>query len=375
MPDDFDPAAPRPDASRDQVKASLACFVLAGGGSKRMGRDKALIECEGTSFLARVCRRLSRLDAPIVVLGRDEEGLRACGVEVSSRLRAAPDRSADAGPVVAIADAARALDDSLQWIFVCAVDQPDVDAAYVETLIAAAEGTRGIVPLVDDRAQPIGALYAREVLASPTFAEASRMRDLVDIDGVELRDAHALGLDLDALRDVDTPADLAERQQRQRLSLAEATPAPSPAALYASLAVLILGPFSTWGRADKSCFPVLALVGIVTYASGALLARLLPLALRRRAALAWVARACWLHAPLVITTAWATFAPELDVVPVWIIASGLGAAAWLTAWLDQGCGLRRFELGEVSFVGLAIFVFPLNFMMSIWAVSMAKGHV
>ncbi|WP_254721834.1 NTP transferase domain-containing protein [Kovacikia minuta] len=34
----------------------LSAIVLAGGRSSRMGRDKALIEIEGSPLLRRVCR-------------------------------------------------------------------------------------------------------------------------------------------------------------------------------------------------------------------------------------------------------------------------------------------------------------------------------
>jgi molybdenum cofactor cytidylyltransferase len=51
----------------------LSAVVLAAGNSERMGRPKALLEIDGETFLARICRRLREagMSDVVVVLGRD----------------------------------------------------------------------------------------------------------------------------------------------------------------------------------------------------------------------------------------------------------------------------------------------------------------
>lgn len=71
----------------------LGGIILAGGASRRMGRDKAAIRHAGTSFLSRTTKLLETLGTkPIVVLGRPDlpNGLR--------------DRTPLAGPATALID-------------------------------------------------------------------------------------------------------------------------------------------------------------------------------------------------------------------------------------------------------------------------------
>ena len=134
--------------------------VLAGGRSRRMGTDKALIEIGGEGLAARVATALARGGCdPVVCQGGDVEALARLG------LRVVPDSEPGGGPLHAIADA-------LAWaapadVVVSACDLPGLDATTVARLIAAAgeHADSGVVAAVDASGPHLLALWRQAVAA------------------------------------------------------------------------------------------------------------------------------------------------------------------------------------------------------------------
>jgi molybdenum cofactor guanylyltransferase len=139
--------------------------VLAGGESRRYGRDKAAEVVGGTSLLARAAGTLAEVLPHVVV--------------VSSRAPARrdwahiPDLRPGKGPLAGIEAALEhAADLGLEGAFVLACDLPLVDAATVRAVIAAlGPETRAVAP---ERASPPG--------LEPLCA-AYRLRCLDDVRG------------------------------------------------------------------------------------------------------------------------------------------------------------------------------------------------
>lgn len=175
----------------------LAGAVLAGGSSRRMGRDKASIAFEGRSLgvIAVSALRDAGVD-PVVVVG----GNHGHGAELIA------DSNPGDGPLAGVLDALRSLDADRVVILPC--DLPRVDAAALRRLIDADAASIGAVTLatVDGRvAAPVG-IWHREAEASlrARFHEGERSLhaalDALRIELVELGEA---------ARDVDSPEDLA----------------------------------------------------------------------------------------------------------------------------------------------------------------------
>lgn len=144
-------------------------FVLAGGESRRMGRDKALLEWDGRPLIEHMVELLRGV------------GLepRICGGKTGGDLaRYAPvvaDRWAGCGPLGGI-EAGLAVSDAELSLFI-AVDVPLVPAALLRWMMeragrsrpgasgAGAGGDVALIPMVEGRAQPLCAVYSRRLLA------------------------------------------------------------------------------------------------------------------------------------------------------------------------------------------------------------------
>ncbi|GIV21643.1 MAG: molybdenum cofactor guanylyltransferase [Armatimonadota bacterium] len=139
----------------------VAAVVLAGGGSRRMGRDKALLEWHGRPLLEHVLSRLETGFEKRVVVGGLPEWVTSRGVLWI------PDEHPGAGVAAAIRTALRYLQ---QPCFVCACDMPFVHVEFGRWLLENAGGAVAHVPLWRGQAQPLHAAWFPEAVS---FIEAS----------------------------------------------------------------------------------------------------------------------------------------------------------------------------------------------------------
>ncbi len=104
-------------------------LVLAGGESRRMGRDKALLRRDGTSQLAYIAALLKGVTDRVFVSTRSEQQDEA----ERSRFAQIVDRYKDIGPIAGILSA---MDEypEVDWLVV-ACDLPNIDAATLRYLL------------------------------------------------------------------------------------------------------------------------------------------------------------------------------------------------------------------------------------------------
>lgn len=178
--------------------------VLAGGRSRRMGRDKATVVVDGERLVDRVVRRM----APVVTGG--------------GRLLVAvgPDRGLSVDGVATVADdgtgpmagvrAAMSLTRG-RLVAVVAVDQPDADADVLRALGRALDDAPSVgaaIPVVDGHAQYLHAVYRRWLLEQLVTSDAhSFHRGLTDRP-VRLVPVEELASDGRFAHDWDTPDDI-----------------------------------------------------------------------------------------------------------------------------------------------------------------------
>ncbi|HJY88614.1 MAG TPA: molybdenum cofactor guanylyltransferase [Candidatus Acidoferrales bacterium] len=132
--------------------AQVSGFILAGGASSRMGRDKALLEIDGEPLLVRTARLLEPLVADVTVIGRPER-YAALG------LRAVPDDTSGRGPLGGIVTALRV--SGTEWNLIVGCDLPYLNRAWLELLItrALASPADALVPETRRGLEPLCAMY------------------------------------------------------------------------------------------------------------------------------------------------------------------------------------------------------------------------
>jgi molybdopterin-guanine dinucleotide biosynthesis protein A len=185
----------------------MSGVVLAGGSSRRMGRDKALVTLDGEPLVVRAVRRLSEVCSDVVVASGDGRRLGGLG------LREVVDAVPGAGPLAGIAAGLEAARHGL--VAVVAVDMPDASSALLALLADLWRGEPAVVPRAGGRLEPLHAVYARQAApALRSFLAAGRRsvkEALADlgarvVEPAEWRSADPSGA---FARNLNAPGDLA----------------------------------------------------------------------------------------------------------------------------------------------------------------------
>ncbi|MEI9979648.1 MAG: molybdenum cofactor guanylyltransferase [Edaphobacter sp.] len=137
-------------------RVSAAGFLLAGGQSSRMGRDKALLTLGGEPLVKIGLEKLSSVCEVVAIAGGGEE-LAGFG-------RVVPDKRTGCGPLSGIVSA---LEQSLfEWNLFLPVDAPFVPVSCLEALLLGVSGSSCVCVMagVGDIWQPLCAVYSRKAL-------------------------------------------------------------------------------------------------------------------------------------------------------------------------------------------------------------------
>jgi molybdopterin-guanine dinucleotide biosynthesis protein A len=147
----------------------LSAVILAGGQSRRMGFDKAGLELDGQSLLARAVARLREMGVrEIFISGRADRDDAAMGCPVLL------DRQPGLGPVAGIERALQAA--TLPLVLVLAVDLPYITAAFLHKLAGCCDSLTGVVPEWNGELEPLVAVYPKSCqgIASAFLADGRR---------------------------------------------------------------------------------------------------------------------------------------------------------------------------------------------------------
>jgi molybdopterin-guanine dinucleotide biosynthesis protein A len=148
-------------------------FVLAGGESSRMGRDKALLELNGAPLLVRTARLVELVAGSVTIVaeaGRYEKlGLRVVG-----------DDWPGGGPLGAIATAMRVAE--TPWNLIVACDLPYLTPPWLEYLTGRAleSDAEAVIPATARGIEPLCAVYHERCEPAIREALADGTRNVTD---------------------------------------------------------------------------------------------------------------------------------------------------------------------------------------------------
>jgi molybdopterin-guanine dinucleotide biosynthesis protein A len=186
---------------------TLTAVLLAGGDSRRMGRDKATIVFRGEPLWQRQVELLRDLqpDKVIISVRRQPSWL---PIETELLLDEPPFR----GPLGGLTKALERMQTS--HLVALAVDMPFMTSEQMRAVWGQAAPGCGVLPMIGDRAEPLAAIYPREAgsefaaaLASDDFSLQRLSRSLVQLD--KLRALPVLREEEWLYRSVNEPNDLA----------------------------------------------------------------------------------------------------------------------------------------------------------------------
>ncbi len=185
------------------MSSRFSAVLLAGGKSRRLGRDKALLEVAGEALWRRQVRLLESLAPEKIFIAGP---LRQPGCETIA------DAQTNCGPLAGLVAALRVCTTPL--LLALAVDLPRMTASCLRETLALCEHDRGVVPMTE-QLEPLAAVYpiaalalAEEQLRSGQYSLQPFVRRCLEC---ELMRPRQIGPgDPEAFFNLNTPAD-AER--------------------------------------------------------------------------------------------------------------------------------------------------------------------
>ena len=138
---------------------ACAGFVLTGGRSSRMGKEKALLEISGTPLLVRAVHLLQKICPCVKIVGQPERYARFGFIGIG-------DQQPDSGPLAGIL---AALDQTTApWNLVVACDMPYLSEEWLCYLTSRARASSALVLLPESQhgPEPLCAVYHRDGAAA-----------------------------------------------------------------------------------------------------------------------------------------------------------------------------------------------------------------
>jgi molybdopterin-guanine dinucleotide biosynthesis protein A len=137
----------------------ISAIVLAGGESQRLGMDKALLELDGQTLLARTVDKVATLSDDVIVVTNNPERYRHLGLEVEF----VRDEQPGEGALMGLYSGLRSARHDAALAVAC--DMPFLNVLLLRHMLAKSTGYDVVVPrLENDLLEPLHAIYSKRCL-------------------------------------------------------------------------------------------------------------------------------------------------------------------------------------------------------------------
>ncbi len=144
---------------RWQYPARASAVILAGGASRRMGRDKSMLPIKGTSLIAHILEQVQPAFDQVIVSSNAPHKHDFLEVPIVS------DPEQGRGPLMGICTALQEIEH--EYAFVCACDMPQIDIRLAHHLIRQAPSYDAVIPCSGpQRFEPLFAVYGRSLIGA-----------------------------------------------------------------------------------------------------------------------------------------------------------------------------------------------------------------
>jgi len=151
-------------------------IIMAGGGSRRMGTDKSMLDIEGQPIIERTCKRLAACFEQILISANEANKYDFLGFEIIS------DKVPEQGPLMGIASALEASANEINFVIAC--DIPQIELREVRRILSEAAKSNAdiIIPVSKEgKYEPLFAVYRRSSLKAINKVLSSGGRKISDV--------------------------------------------------------------------------------------------------------------------------------------------------------------------------------------------------
>ncbi len=175
-----------------------SAYILTGGQSRRMGRDKLFLDCSGEPLLMHAVGICREAFASVTLVARSSDKFKSLGCEVLL------DNPQAQGPLAGVI---AALEDCAQeCCFITAADLYDLDTRIIDHLCASYDAEQYLGLRESDRPQPLCGIYHKSALMHlKRRAAGGQFRMIEAIAGLEHR---LLSIENENWRNINCPNDL-----------------------------------------------------------------------------------------------------------------------------------------------------------------------
>ncbi len=179
-------------------KRSGTAYILAGGKSRRLGRDKLFVQHNGTTLLAHAVNICSGLFHTVKIVAKNPDRFPSLGCEI---VIDTPDADGPMAGIIAALQNCRE-----DWCFITAADLPDLNREIITTIIGAYTGQQFVGLYEEHGPQMLCGVYHHSAL--PVLIARAKQGDYRMVGTLSTLTHKLLPVPVDTWRNVNTPADL-----------------------------------------------------------------------------------------------------------------------------------------------------------------------